>query len=141
MVAMKNATENAEELIEDLTLAYNKVRDRVSACNQTGQWNCLADDGFNDAMFVVFLHCTSCGTPARRTVTRITIQRTGGGTWDTDTNSAAWVLGVVAAGSNAQVDAPFLNDSETGKVNFVMQNGAEIYIFASDGRVLGLPGV
>jgi F-type H+-transporting ATPase subunit gamma len=26
MVAMKNATENAEELIEDLTLAYNKVR-------------------------------------------------------------------------------------------------------------------
>jgi F-type H+-transporting ATPase subunit gamma len=26
MVAMKNATENAEELIEDLTLTYNKVR-------------------------------------------------------------------------------------------------------------------
>jgi len=26
MVAMKNATDNAEELIEDLTLAYNKVR-------------------------------------------------------------------------------------------------------------------
>ena len=26
MVAMKNATENAQELIEDLTLAYNKVR-------------------------------------------------------------------------------------------------------------------
>jgi F-type H+-transporting ATPase subunit gamma len=26
MVAMKNATENAETLIEDLTLAYNKVR-------------------------------------------------------------------------------------------------------------------
>ena len=26
MVAMKNATENAEELIEDLTLSYNKVR-------------------------------------------------------------------------------------------------------------------
>jgi F-type H+-transporting ATPase subunit gamma len=26
MVAMKSATENAEELIEDLTLAYNKVR-------------------------------------------------------------------------------------------------------------------
>jgi F-type H+-transporting ATPase subunit gamma len=26
MVAMKSATENAEELIEDLTLSYNKVR-------------------------------------------------------------------------------------------------------------------
>ena len=26
MVAMKNATENADELIEDLTLTYNKVR-------------------------------------------------------------------------------------------------------------------
>jgi F-type H+-transporting ATPase subunit gamma len=26
MVAMKNATENAGELIDDLTLAYNKVR-------------------------------------------------------------------------------------------------------------------
>jgi F-type H+-transporting ATPase subunit gamma len=26
MVAMKNATENADELIEDLTLSYNKVR-------------------------------------------------------------------------------------------------------------------
>ncbi len=26
MVAMKNATENAEDLIEDLTLSYNKVR-------------------------------------------------------------------------------------------------------------------
>ena len=26
MVAMKNATENAEELIEDLTISYNKVR-------------------------------------------------------------------------------------------------------------------
>jgi F-type H+-transporting ATPase subunit gamma len=26
MVAMKNATENAEDLIDDLTLAYNKVR-------------------------------------------------------------------------------------------------------------------
>jgi F-type H+-transporting ATPase subunit gamma len=26
MVAMKNATENADELIDDLTLSYNKVR-------------------------------------------------------------------------------------------------------------------
>ena len=26
MVAMKNATENATELIDDLTLSYNKVR-------------------------------------------------------------------------------------------------------------------
>jgi F-type H+-transporting ATPase subunit gamma len=26
MVAMKNATENADELIEDLTLSYNKAR-------------------------------------------------------------------------------------------------------------------
>jgi len=26
MVAMKNATENADELIDDYTLAYNKVR-------------------------------------------------------------------------------------------------------------------
>ena len=26
MVAMKNATDNAEDLIEDLTLSYNKVR-------------------------------------------------------------------------------------------------------------------
>ena len=26
MVAMKNATENAQELIDDLTLTYNKVR-------------------------------------------------------------------------------------------------------------------
>ena len=26
MVAMKNATENAEDLIDDLTLSYNKVR-------------------------------------------------------------------------------------------------------------------
>ena len=26
MVAMKNATENAEDLIEDLTLTYNKAR-------------------------------------------------------------------------------------------------------------------
>ena len=27
---MKNATENAEELIEDLTLSYNKVRQATS---------------------------------------------------------------------------------------------------------------
>ena len=26
MVAMKNATENAQDLIDDLTLTYNKVR-------------------------------------------------------------------------------------------------------------------
>ena len=26
MVAMKNATENADELIDDLTLSYNKAR-------------------------------------------------------------------------------------------------------------------
>ena len=26
MVAMKNATDNAEDLMDDLTLAYNKVR-------------------------------------------------------------------------------------------------------------------
>jgi F-type H+-transporting ATPase subunit gamma len=32
MVAMKNATENAEELIEDLTLSYNKVRQANITC-------------------------------------------------------------------------------------------------------------
>ena len=26
MIAMKNATDNAEDLIEDLTLSYNKIR-------------------------------------------------------------------------------------------------------------------
>ena len=29
MVSMKNATENANELIEDLTLAYNKARQEM----------------------------------------------------------------------------------------------------------------
>jgi len=29
MVAMRNATQNAKELIEDLTLAYNKVRQEM----------------------------------------------------------------------------------------------------------------
>jgi F-type H+-transporting ATPase subunit gamma len=29
MVAMRNATQNAKELIEDLTLVYNKVRQEM----------------------------------------------------------------------------------------------------------------
>jgi F-type H+-transporting ATPase subunit gamma len=29
MVAMRNATENAKELIEDLTLSYNKARQEM----------------------------------------------------------------------------------------------------------------
>ena len=101
-----------------LSLAYNgTVRDRVGQGNTA-----LAGDGAMDGTLTATL---SGG--GGRTVTRLTLQSTGPGTWDTDAGSAYWALGVAAT-----FDGALLNNPTTMAVNFAVAGGATFVLFASD---------
>src|SRR5439155_250849 len=72
-----------------------------------------------------------------RTVTRLTLQSTGPGTWDTDAGSAYWALGAAAT-----LDGALLNNPTTMAVNFAVADGATFVLFASDyGGIEFAPGV
>ena len=100
-----------------LTLALTgQIRDRVGMSNGAG-----APDGFLDGTFLVTLGGTSA-----RTVTRLELQRTGGGVWDTVGSSSAWILGVATS-----LDGSLLNTS-SDSVNFTLAPGGSAVLFASD---------
>jgi hypothetical protein len=102
------------------------LRDRVGQ-GETA----LTPDGTLDGTFTVTLLAGS----GNRTVTSITLNRSGGGVWDTVPNNSFWVAG--AAGS---LDTPLLNASN-GTVNFALADGASFNVFASgDSRGLFTSG-
>src|SRR5947207_582670 len=101
-----------------LAVSYNgKVRDRV------GQGNLgLGADGALDGTFSVWLSASG-----GRTITRLQLRSTAPGTWDTDTTTSAWVLGVATT-----LDKPLLNDPVTMAVNFRVFDGGSFRLFAAD---------
>jgi hypothetical protein len=70
---------------------------------------------------------TTLSANGARTVTRLTLQSTGPGTWDTDGGTAYWALGVAAT-----LNGTLLNNPTTAAVNFAVPNGGTFVLFASD---------
>ncbi len=101
-----------------LTLAFNgKLRDKVGQ-GETA----LSPDGRLDGTFTVSL---AAGSGAR-TVTRLDLQRSGGGHWDTVPGNSFWVLGAAPS-----LDGALLN-SANGAVSFAVTDGGSFILFASD---------
>jgi len=101
-----------------LTLSYDgKLRDRVGP-GSVG----LGGDGALDGTLTAALSAAG-----GRTVTRMQLQSNAPGTWDTDSATPAWVLGVAIT-----LDAPLLNDPGTMAVNFAVADGGGFHVFAAD---------
>jgi len=101
-----------------LTLAYDgKLRDRVGP-GSTG----LGADGTPDGTLTATLSAIG-----GRTVTRLQLQSSAPGTWDTDAETSAWVLGVART-----IDEPLLNHPVTMTVNFAVPDGGSFQLFAAD---------
>jgi glucose/arabinose dehydrogenase len=101
-----------------LSLAYNgELRDSV------GQGNiALAADGEPDGTLTATL---SAG--GGRTITRLSLQSSGPGLWDTDGTTPYWALGVATT-----VDGPLVNDLRTAAVNLAVPDGGTFVVFAAD---------
>ena len=101
-----------------LTVGYNgKLRDRVGPANFG-----VGGDGAFDGTFTVTLSAAG-----GRTITRVQLQSSAPGTWDTDASTAAWVLGVAAT-----LDGALLNNAATAAVNFAAADGGSFQLFAAD---------
>jgi hypothetical protein len=101
-----------------LTLSYDgKLRDRVGQTNLG-----LGADGALDGTLTATLSASG-----GRTVTRLQLQSSAPGTWDTDAATSAWVLGVTST-----LDGALLNDQATMAVNFAVSNGGSFHVFAAD---------
>ena len=109
---------------EGLNLKWEgTIRDRVGQGKPA-----LAPDGSNDGTMTVTLNLSG-----GRTVTGLKLDSSQPnnpdpvGTWDTDINSTYFVLG-----ASTGLDDPLLNDPTTAAVNFVVAEGDNFVIFASD---------
>ena len=101
-----------------LTLSYDgKLRDRVGQSDLG-----LGADGALDGTLTATLSASG-----GRTVTRLQLQSSAPGTWDTDAATSAWVLGVAST-----LDGALLNDPATMAVNFAVSNGGSFHVFAAD---------
>jgi subtilisin family serine protease len=101
-----------------LSLTYNgRLRDRVGQGNTA-----LTADGALDGTLTATLSAAG-----GRTVTGLTLQSTGPGTWDTDGGTQSWALGVATT-----LDGPLLNNSTTAAVSFAVADGGTFVLFASD---------
>src|SRR5207247_10414095 len=101
-----------------VTLAYNgKLRDKVG-----GGDTFRGGDGAADA--IMTLTRRAAGGP---TVTALQLSNGIGGTWDTTTPNAAWLLGVALA-----LDGALLNNPTTMAVNQAVADGGSLLLFASD---------
>jgi hypothetical protein len=111
-------TASASTTIPGLTLAYNgKLRDRVGASNTA-----RAADGTLDGVLTARLYA-----PGGRTITRLALQSSAAGQWDTDSTTASWLLGVATS-----LDNTLLNNSTTMSVSFAIGDGGTFVLFASD---------
>ena len=101
-----------------LTLKYNgKLRDRVGLGNIA-----LGPDGALDGSLTATFRASG-----GRTVTRLRLQSSGPGIWDTDAGTVFWILAVATT-----LDGPLLNDPTTMAVNFPVADGGSVELFASD---------
>ncbi len=116
--AVTFATAVAPTAPPSLTLAYNgMLRDRV-APGKSG----LGTDGRVDGTFTATLTA-----PGGRTITRLALQSSAPGSWDTDRGTSAWILGVANT-----LDGGLLNDPGTLAVNFTVPDGGVFQLFAAD---------
>jgi hypothetical protein len=101
-----------------LALSYNgKLRDRVGP----GNFGLGPDRDFDGTLTVTL---TATGG---RTLTRLTLHSSAPGTWDTDSATSAWVLGVAST-----LDSALLNDPTTMAINFHVGDGGTFRLFAAD---------
>src|SRR5437867_4390181 len=101
-----------------LSLTYNgKLRDKVG-----GGDTARAPDGAADATMTLTL-----SAPGGRTVTALQLSNGIGGTWDTTSPNAAWLLGVALS-----LDGALLNNATTMAVNAAVADGGSLTLFASD---------
>ena len=101
-----------------LAVTYNgKIRDRVGQSSVA-----LGADGALDGTLTVTLSAAG-----GRTITRLQLQSSAPGTWDTEAGSAAWILGVATA-----LDGALINNAGTMAVNFTVADGGTFYLFAAD---------
>src|SRR5205814_950611 len=101
-----------------LNLTYNgKLRDRVGQGNAA-----LSADGALDGTLTATLSASG-----GRTITALTLQSTGPGTWDTDGNNGFWALGVATALDGV----PLVNNPASTAVNFAVPDGGSFVLFAS----------
>ena len=117
----------ASPALPSLALSYKgKLRDRVGPGNFG-----LGPDGEFDGALTVTLTATG-----GRTITRLELHSNAPGTWDTDSSTSAWVLGVAGT-----LDSALLNDPITMAVNFAVPDGGTFYLFAADwANIEFLPG-
>jgi len=101
-----------------LTLGYDgKLRDRVGP-GSVG----LGGDGALDGALTGRLSAAG-----GRTITRLRLQSSAPGTWDTEAATSAWILGAASS-----LDGPLLNDPATMAVNFAVADGGSFKVFAAD---------
>jgi len=101
-----------------LALSYDgKQRDRVGP-GSLG----LGADGAWDGTLTATLHATG-----GRTVTRLQLQSSVPGTWDTEAGTSAWILGAART-----LDGELLNDPATMSVDFAVADGGSFRLFAAD---------
>jgi len=82
----------------------------------------LGADGALDGTLTATL-----STSGGRTITRLRLQSNAPGTWDTDLDTSAWLLGAART-----LDGILLNDSTTMAVNFAVADGDSFVVFAAD---------
>jgi hypothetical protein len=101
-----------------LSLIYNgKLRDRV------GQGNTArAADGALDGTLTATLNAST-----GRTITALKLQSTASKTWDTDSRTRNWLLGVAST-----LDGSLMNNASTMAVKFAVPAGGSFVLFASD---------
>jgi hypothetical protein len=101
-----------------LSLAYSgKLRDRVGP----GNLGIGADDAMDGTL------TATLSAIGGRTITRLKLQSSAPGTWDTDPATSAWVLG-----ASTGLDTPLLNDPATMAVQFAIADGGTFRVFAAD---------
>ena len=101
-----------------LTLVYNgRLRDRVGQ-GDTARAGDLAPDG---------TLTLALNAPGGRTITAMQLSNGIGGTWDTTSPNASWLLGVATS-----LDGSLLNNAGTMAVNTMVADGGMLRLFASD---------
>jgi len=114
-----------EESVPSLTFAGRTV-DRVGRGDAA-----LSADGSLDGAFTL----SFANIPGTRTITRLVLSRSGGGTWDTISSNGLWVIGVADS-----TQSTTLRNSADGSVNISLSSGQSLALFVSDNQNLFAAG-